>query len=231
VKLTGTATPALSITPTTETFANAGPGLPSGVAGFAVKNNSASSVGTLNVALQGTDPGSYVITAQKPACTGQTLVSGGGCSIYVQFAPKTGVLGTQTATLDVNAGANTDVKATLSGTAVATYTVSVNFDKASTESAEVLTDGDGATLTFQKANLGASQSFTTTYFSGAAYTVNLTSGPSGNDSGCFLFPAPYTAANPPSDWICNFTDIYQSATGTFTNANVSLDLYCIDLCN
>jgi hypothetical protein len=228
VPLSGNATPALAFTPTTYAFPNAGVGLPSAAVSFTLKNSSASSVGPLKVALAGTDSTAFVL-ALKPSCNNATLMPGASCIADVSFEP-TGAVGPMTATLTANAGANTAAQpVTLSGTAAATYTVSVALDKVNT----TLWAGS-ATVTDQTSDLTftapGTQTFTKTYFTGSTYDVSIgtVAIPQIEDAVCMIFNPPYSASNPPpgAGNFCSTLADYQAATATFGAANVTLDLYC-----
>jgi hypothetical protein len=114
--LTGTATTPLSVSPGSNGFGTVAWGTSSATATFTVKNLSASSLPALNVGLLGTNPGQFRLGANSN-CAGAVLAAGATCTEYVTMVPTQGTTGALSAVLDVNAGTNMDVQATLSGTA------------------------------------------------------------------------------------------------------------------
>jgi hypothetical protein len=113
--LTGTATTPLTISPTSQPFGPVAAQTSSGQAPFTVTNRSTASVGPLNVGLQGTNASQFQMGSTSN-CAKATLTGGATCTVFVALAP-TQALGNVSAVLDVNAGANTDVQATVSGVA------------------------------------------------------------------------------------------------------------------
>jgi hypothetical protein len=118
LSLSGVATAALGISVPSEAFGAYAPGSGSGPFDFTVTNASTAAIGPLQVSFQGTNPTEFTLVGGTGLCQGTTLAGGSSCTVAVAFAPASGTVGTQSAILDVNAGTNLDVQATVSGTSV-----------------------------------------------------------------------------------------------------------------
>jgi hypothetical protein len=122
--LTGTATTALSISPAKQGLGTVATGTQGPQTTFTVTNSSKSSVGPLNVGLQGTNPSQFLVST-KSSCIKATLAAGGTCVVFAGLAP-TQALGNVSAILDVNAGTNTDTQAALSGVATTPASLTIS---------------------------------------------------------------------------------------------------------
>jgi hypothetical protein len=123
IALTGTATgsaaPAVSITPGSLTFPSTAVGAVSAIQPITIKNNSSSAVTLSGIAFTGTNASSFLRTSTT--CT-NPLAAGASCISYIEFVPTTSEALTATLTLSSSAPA---VSIPLSGTGAATAAITL----------------------------------------------------------------------------------------------------------
>jgi hypothetical protein len=154
VTLTGVATTPLSISPTTaKPFGTFATGTSSGQATFVVTNLSTASVGPLNVGLLGANPTQFQL-ASTSTCAKTTLAHNGTCSVFVVFAPTAPALGAVSAILDVNAGANTDVQASMSGVSATPASLTLTSPGFSGSFGGIVKGSTSSAPTFTVTNVG-----------------------------------------------------------------------------
>ena len=190
IALSGGAAPALTLTPTSLTFATQNAGTTSSAKTVTVKNAGTAPMSSISAALTGTNAADYRATNScKPP-----LAAAASCSISVKFAPAVG-LGAEAATLSVTtSGGNGSVA--LSGTSAAvTRTVTFTPATGTPFAFGNLASGGSSTLSVATLrNTGTSSLTVATAISGSnasLYTVRSQTGSCGSTlsagSSCQVF--------------------------------------------
>jgi hypothetical protein len=179
VALTGTGTPAITLTPTSLAFPETVVGVTSDAQVVTVKNAGAVAVTISKIALGGADPTSF----QQIGTCGTSLAAGASCSIYVAFDPASAVA--LTGSLSVTDTALGSPQAvTLKGTGTAAPSV-----KLSTTSLTFPTEAPGSTSAAQTVTLTNSGAVTLTLTSIAVKGTNPTDFEELNTCGPTLAPS------------------------------------------
>ncbi len=118
---TGLAPPALSLSPTSFTFASTVAGGSSAAQDFVLRNTGGVTTSTITVSLGGTNMSEFAITANT---CGATLAAGATCTISVQSRPATA--GAKSGSLNASAGAGVTASAMLSGSGLTPATLSLS---------------------------------------------------------------------------------------------------------
>ena len=188
ISLTGTAvTPAASLSPSKLTFSSQAVGTTSASQSVTITNNQNSTILSVSdVTISGTNAADFT---QLSNC--KLLAANSSCVIGVVFKPSAS--GTRTATLTVtDDAANSPQTVTLSGTAVATFTLN-----AGTLSQTSVSPGGSATSTI---TMAPGPGFTGTVALVCSITTTSTPAPT-----CLLKPTSLTAASPTSTLTINTT--------------------------
>jgi hypothetical protein len=185
----------LTIAPLQYDFGSQTAGTSSADQPFTLTNNGGSPTGSLVLAPGGTNSGSFVIDDTNHCGAG--LAASAACTFSIRFAPPSGALGFQQATVTVSGG-STSTSTMLQGTALAPAQLSIS--PLSIDFGSVVT-GQTNSKTITVTNNGGSPS--------SAISTNLVGG-----NPAFVFGANGCTGGLVAGGMCTITVVFAPATGT-----------------